>query len=148
MLAWPHRRGQAGYGAPMPTLSFEGETQADLVAKVRRWLNSLEGEERLLTPAEAIVAGADLTKDALKVIASAAPRPVAESEVVKGLTAMGYQVTDATSKAMVDALDSLSNITGDRVVKRVREGSQSALFEMNQAVAKQVLKSFRPTRRK
>jgi chemotaxis protein histidine kinase CheA len=132
----------------MPTLSFEGETQAELVTKVRRWLNSLEGEERLLTPAEAIVASADLTKDALKVIASAAPKPVAESEVVKGLTAMGYQVTDATSKAMVDALDSLSNLTGDRVVKRVREGSQSALYEMNQAVAKQVLKSFRPTRRK
>jgi hypothetical protein len=132
----------------MATLSFEGETHDELVAKVKRWLNSLEGEERLLTPAEAITASADLTKDALKVIASAAPRPVAESEVVKGLTAMGYQVTDATSKAMVDALDSLSSITGDRVVKRLREGSQSAVFEMNQAVAKQLLKSLRPPRTK
>lgn len=132
----------------MATLSFDGETHDELVAKVKRWLNSLEGEERLLTPAEAIVASADLTKDALKVIASAAPRPVAESEVMKGLTAMGYQVTDATSKAMVDALDSLSSITGDSFVKRLREGSQSAVFEMNQAVAKQILKSIRPPRKK
>ena len=92
----------------MPTLSFEGETHAELVAKVRRWLASVDGEEELRTPAEVIGASAELTKDALRIIASAAPAPVAQSEVVKGLTALGYQVTDTASSAVVDAIDALS----------------------------------------
>ena len=128
----------------MPTLTFEGETHEELVAKVKRWLNSLEGQEELLTPAEAVNATANLYKDALRIMASAAPKPIAESELVKGLTGMGYTVTDATAKAMVDAIDSMSAVTGDRVVKRVQEGSQNRLWEINQAVAKQVLRSLRP----
>src|SRR5437868_6953362 len=103
----------------MPTLSFEGETHGELVAKVRRWLASVDGEEETRTPAEVIAASAELTKDALRIIASAAPAPVAESEVVKGLTALGYQVTDAASSSLVDALDALSSITSDRLLKRV-----------------------------
>ncbi len=130
----------------MATLSFEGETHGEIVAKVKRWLASLEGEEKLLTPAEAVAASAELTKDALQLIASVAPRPLAESELVKGLTSMGYSVTDATAKAMVDALDGLSEITGEKVLKRVRQGSANALFEMNQAAAKQLLATFRPRR--
>jgi hypothetical protein len=127
----------------MATLSFEGETQAEIVAKVKRWLTSLEGEEELRTPAEVISAAADLTKEALRVIASAAPAPVAQSEVVKGLTAMGYQVTEAASSAMIDALDAMSDVTGDRVLKRVRDVGTSAVFEMNKAVATQILKGMR-----
>jgi hypothetical protein len=127
----------------MATLSFEGETQAEIVAKVKRWLTSLEGEEELRTPAEVISAAADLTKEALRVIASAAPAPVAQSEVVKGLTAMGYQVTEAASSAMIDALDAMSDVTGDRVLKRVRDVGTSAVFERNKAVATQILKGMR-----
>jgi hypothetical protein len=102
----------------------------------------LEGEEELRTPAEAIKAGAELTKDALRVIASAAPAPIAQNEVVKGLTAMGYQVTDAASSAVIDALDAMSEVTGDRVLKRVRNAGASAVFEMNKAVASQILKGI------
>ncbi|HEX9259687.1 MAG TPA: hypothetical protein VF855_09140 [Acidimicrobiales bacterium] len=134
----------------MPTLTFEGETHAELVAKVRRWLESLEGEERLLTPAEAVQATAELTKDALRIIASAAPKPVAQSEMVKGLTAMGYSITDQTSKAMVDAIDAMSVVSGEKLVKRARDTSASTIFEMNQALAKQILKglSNAPRRKK
>jgi hypothetical protein len=127
----------------MATLSFEGETHAEIVAKVKRWLGSIEGEEELRTPAEAITAAADLTKEALRVIASAAPAPVAQSEVVRGLTAMGYQVTDAASSAVIDALDAMSEVTGDRVLKRVRDMGTSAVFEMNKAVAQQILRGMR-----
>ena len=127
----------------MPTLSFEGETHGEIVAKVRRWLNSLEGEEPLRTPAEAIQASGALVKDALGVVASAAPEPIAKSELVKGLTALGYTVTDATSKALIDSLDGLAQVTGDSVLKRAREASSSALFEMNTQMAKQVLKALR-----
>ena len=75
----------------MPTLSFEGETHGELVVKVRRWLASLEGEEEgHLSRAEAVHQGAELTKEALRIIASAAPQPIAQSEVVKALTGMGY----------------------------------------------------------
>ena len=127
----------------MATLSFEGETHAEIVAKVKRWLTSIEGEEELRTPAEAISAAADLTKEALRVIASAAPAPVAQSEMVRGLTAMGYQMTDAASSAVIDALDAMSEVTGDRVLKRVRDMGTSAVFEMNKAVAQQILKGMR-----
>jgi hypothetical protein len=128
----------------MATLSFEGETHAEIVAKVKRWLASLEGEEEVLSPAEAIKATANLTKDALRVIASAAPAPIAQSEVVKGLTAMGYQVTDTAASALIDALDAMSEVTGERVVKRARDAGASAVFEMNKAVASQILKGMRP----
>src|SRR5204862_508533 len=65
-------------------------THTELVAKVRRWLSSVDGEEELRTPAEVIGASAELTKDALRIMASAAPAPVAQSEMVKGLTALGH----------------------------------------------------------
>ena len=131
----------------MPSLSFEGETHTELVAKVRRWLTSVDGEEEIRTPAEVIGASAELTKDALRIIASAAPAPVAQSEVVKGLTALGYQVTDTASSTLVDALDALSNVTSDRMVKRVRNAGAGAVFEMNKAVAAQLLKGFRQATR-
>jgi hypothetical protein len=126
----------------MPTLSFEAETHAELVAKVRRWLLSTEGNAE--AAADVISRSAEVTKDALRVIASAAPEPVAQSEVVKGLTAMGYQVTDATAKAMIDALDSLSSLTNGGLVKRARDAQASAVFQMNQSVAKQILKALVP----
>jgi hypothetical protein len=122
------------------TLSFEGETHAQIVAKVKRWLGSLEGEEELLSPTEAVARTAELAKDALRVIASSGPGPVAQSDLVKGLTAMGYRVTDTTSKALIDALDSLSSVTGEQVVKRVRRRGAEAMFEMNRTVAERVLK--------
>lgn len=127
----------------MATLSFDGETHDEIVTKVNRWLASLEGEAAG-TPADVIERSAELTKDALRVLAAAAPGPVAQSDVVKGLTALGYQVTDATAKAAIDGLDALSNMTGGGVVKKVRRGQANVLFEMNQAVAKQVLKSLIP----
>jgi len=129
----------------MATLSFEGETHAEIVAKVKRWLGSIEGEEELRSPAEVIKATGELTKEALRVIASSAPAPVAQSELVKGLTAMGYQITDTASTAVVDALDAMSEVTGDRILKRVRNASASAVFEMNKAVASQILKGVRGT---
>jgi hypothetical protein len=129
----------------MATLSFEGETHAEIVAKVKRWLGSIEGEEELRTPAEVIKATGELTKEALRVIASSAPAPVAQSELVRGLTAMGYQITDTASSGLVDALDAMSEVTGDRILKRVRDAGASAVFEMNKAVASQILKGVRGT---
>jgi len=130
----------------MATLSFDGETHDEIVTKVKRWLASLDGEAAG-TPAEVIERSAELTKDALRVLASAAPGPIAQSDVVKGLTALGYQVTDATARAAIDGLDALSNMTGGGVVKKVRSGQANVLYEMNQAVAKQVLKSLLPSTR-
>jgi hypothetical protein len=126
----------------MATLSFEAETHPELVAKVKRWLASTDGG--VDGAADVINRSADVTKEALRVIASAAPEPVAQSEVVKGLTAMGYQVTDTTAKAMIEALDSLSSLTNGGLLKLARDAQASAVFEMNQAVAKQILKALVP----
>jgi hypothetical protein len=131
----------------MATLSFEAETHGELVSKVKRWLASVEGEEEVRDPATAIRAAGELTKDALRIIASAAPAPVAQNDIVKGLTALGYQATDATSKSLVDALDGLSSVTGGSVVNKIGDSAKGAgknlLFEMNSAVAKQILKGLR-----
>jgi hypothetical protein len=129
----------------MATLSFEGESHGEIVQKVRRWLASIEGEdEGDLTVAEAITQGAELTKDALRIIASAAPGPVAQSEVVKALTGLGYKATDATKAALIDGLDSVEELTGGSVVKAARDARKSAVYQMNSTIARQLLKSLKP----
>ena len=128
----------------MATISFEGETHGELVVKVRRWLASVEGqEEGNLTPHEAINQGAELTKEALRIIASAAPEPVAQSEVVKALTNAGYKATDATKAALVEGLDSVEEVTGGSVVRLARDASKTAVYQMNATVARQLLKALR-----
>jgi len=128
----------------MATISFEGETHGELVVKVRRWLASVEGEEDgNLTTHEAINQGAELTKEALRIIASAAPEPVAQSEVVKALTNAGYKATDLTKQAVVDGLDSVEEATGGSVVKLAQDATKTAVYQMNATVARAILKSLR-----
>jgi hypothetical protein len=128
----------------MPTMSFEGETHGEIVVKVKRWLASLDGQpESQLTPVEAVNQGAELTKDALRIIAAAAPEPVAQSELVKGLTNMGYKATDATRQAVISGLDSIEEATGGGVVRQVSEAGRKVAFQMNATIARQLLKSLR-----
>jgi hypothetical protein len=131
------------------TLSFEGETHDEIVRKVRRWLASLDGSDEgaPLTPVEAVERASELTKDALTVIARSAPGPVARSEVMKALTRMGYDATEATKKAVVNGLDALADATDGDVVKRLEGRRNAAVYEMNAAVAKQLLKALRDTGR-
>lgn len=128
----------------MPSLTFEGESHGEIVQKVRRWLQSVEHGEAItkLTPAEAVERGAELTKDALQVIAAAAPGRVASSEVVKALTGMGYKATEQTKDAVISALDSIEEMTGGSVLRRVEETGRSIFYEMNATVARQILKSL------
>ncbi len=129
----------------MASLSFEGETHGEIVQKVRRWLASLEGEEEgHLTPVEAIEQGAEVTKEALRIIASAAPGPIAQSEVVKALTGAGYKATDQLKKSLIDGLDSLGEVTGGSVVKQARDARKSVVYEMNAQMARTILKALRP----
>jgi hypothetical protein len=57
---------------------------------------------------------------------------------------MGYKATDATKEAIIDGLDSVEEVTGGSVVKRVRDVAEQAVYEMNSQVARQILKSLRP----
>lgn len=127
----------------MPSLSFEGETHDEIVRKVRRWLASVDGHEEHLDLPEAVERASEITKDALTVIAQAAPAPIARSEVVKSLTRMGYEATDTTKKAVIAGLDALSDATEGDVVRRVERARNSVLYEMNAAVARQLLRSLR-----
>ena len=130
----------------MASLSFEGETHGELVVKVRRWLASVDGqEEGQLTAHEAVEQGAELTKEALRIIASAAPEPIAQSEIVKALTAAGYKATDATRTAIVEGLDSVEEATGGSVVKLARDARKSAVYQMNATIARQILKGLKRT---
>lgn len=128
----------------MATLSFEGETHAELVTKVRRWLASVDGEDvGNLSPQDALEQGAEITKDALRIIASAAPDPIAQSDVVKALTGMGYKATDATKDALTSGLDSFDELTGGGVLDLARKTSRSAMYQMNAAVARQLLRAMK-----
>ena len=128
----------------MTSLSFEGDTHDEIVRKVRRWLASVDGQEEHLALPEAVERASELTKDALTVVAQAAPGPIARSEVFKALTRMGYEATDSTKRAVISGLDALSDAAeGDGVVKRVEKARNSVLYEMNSAVARQLLKTLR-----
>ena len=128
---------------PVPTLSFEGETHDEIVRKVRRWLASLEGHDGHLALPEAVERASELTKDALTVVAAAAPGPIARSDITRALTRMGYDLTDSTKRAVIAGLDALSDATGGDVVQRVERARNSVLYEMNIAVAKQILRALR-----
>ena len=129
----------------MPTLTFDGETHGEIVIKVRRWLASIDGEtEESISAVSAIEQGAELTKDALRIIAAAAPSPIARTELMKGLTNLGYKATDTTKDARVSGLDSLEEATGGSVVRQVQKAGRRAAYEMNSTIARQVLKSLRP----
>ena len=127
----------------MPKVIFESETHPELVAQVKRWLTSLKVEDDgSITVQEAISQGAELTKDALRIIAGAAPKPIAQNEVVKALTEMGYKATDATKERLVEGLGNVEDLTGGSVLKRVSDRGRSAVYEMNVTIAKQILKQL------
>ncbi len=126
----------------MPSLSFEGETHAEIVRKVRRWLVSLDQPDEVITSVEAVERASEITKDALTVIAQSAPAPVRSSELFKALTRMGYQNTEMTKKAVISALDNTAE-TQDGVVRRLEGAGRAAMYEMNVAVAKQILRALR-----
>ena len=128
----------------MPTLSFEGDTHEELLRKVRRWLGSVNGQEEHLDLPEAVERASELTKDALTVIAQSAPAPIARNEVVKAVTRMGYEATESTKKAVIAGLDALSDATEGDVVKRIEKARNSVVYEMNAAVARQVLRLLTP----
>jgi uncharacterized membrane protein len=133
----------------MATLSFEGETQDEIVRKVRRWLASLDEVDDTISVVEAVDRASELTKDALTVVAQAAPRPIARTEVFKALTRMGYEATDTTKRAVVAGLDALADV-GDgtpdsaSLMRRIEKARNSVVYEMNSAVAKQILRALRP----
>ena len=127
----------------MATLSFDGETNDEIVQKVRRWLASHDGEDAAAPGLTDVVnQSAELTKDALSVIAQSAPGPIAESEVVKALTTMGYKATEATRQATLSSLDSLETATGGSVVQNIAEQGTKAMWKMNSTIAKQLLKNL------
>ena len=129
----------------MAALTFEGETHDEIVRKVRRWLASVDGEEEAITITEAVERASELTKDALTVVAQAAPGPIGRSEIVKALTRMGYEATDSTKRAVVAGLDALADAApDDGVLRRVRKARNSVMYEMEAAVARQVLKALKP----
>lgn len=128
----------------MPTLSFEGDTHDELVRKVRRWLDSADGQHDHLDLPEAVERASEVTKDALTVIAQSAPAPIARSELVKAVTRMGHEATDSTKKAVIAGIDALSDTTEDDVLKRIEKAGSSVAYEMNAGVARQVLRLLAP----
>ena len=126
----------------MPELRFTGDAHPDLVRQVRAWLASVESESGR-TAAEVVETSADLTKDALRIIAAAAPGPIAESEVVARLTEVGYKVTDMGRDGALAGLQGLASVGDAAVVKRASEAGAKVLYEMNSSVAKHLLKTIR-----
>lgn len=131
-----------GYDPVMPELRFTGDAHADLVRQVRAWLASVDSESDR-TAAEVVETSADLTKDALRIVAGAAPGPIAESEVVNRLTEMGYRVADMGRDSALAGLRGLASVGDGTVLNRASEAGAKVLYEMNTSVAKQLLKTIR-----
>ncbi len=130
----------------MPTLIFEADTHGELVAQVRRWLASTAADEDGgITVTQAVSQGAELTKDALRIIAATAPKPIAQNELVRSLTDLGYKATDATKDALVEGLGNVEQVTGGSVLRTVGDRSRSAVYQMNATIAKQILKGITGT---
>ena len=123
----------------MPEIRFFADTHPELVRQVRVWLESTERER---SAADVVEASADLTKDALRLIAAAAPAPIAESDLVTGLTRLGHQATDAVRDTTLAGLDGLAAVTDGRLLRRVGQEGVRAAYEMNTATARQVLESL------
>ena len=119
----------------MPELRFSARTHPELVRQVKEWLSSAEAERNL---GDLIVDSADLTKDALRLIAEAAPKPVAENELVRALTKLGYRATDTTRDTLVTGLDALGLVGTSGVVSNARRA-----YSLNVKTAKQVLRLLR-----
>jgi hypothetical protein len=121
----------------MPELKFSARTHPELVRQVREWLATSEGERSM---SDVIIESSELTKDALRIIAAAAPAPVAESELVKTLTKLGYRATDLTRATLVAGLDSVSGANDGLMVKTVKRAGKTMLFTMTPRAAKQMRK--------
>lgn len=129
----------------MLTVTFEGETHDDIVRQVREWLATVQpADEGPLSPADAIEQGADLTKDALRIIAAAAPAPVAQSDVFKALSDMGYKATDTTRDALTNGLGLVEQVSDGELVQQARDTGRNAVYQMNATVARRLLKALRP----
>jgi hypothetical protein len=125
----------------MPTVSFEGSTHQEIVRQVEDWLVTAKVKDDP-GPVEVIRGGADLAKDALRVLANAAPEPMAESDMMKALTDLGYAATDATSDALVESIEALQQVTGDGLVKEMEGAGLNAVYKMNKSIAKAILKGM------
>jgi hypothetical protein len=124
----------------VPTLSFDADTHDEMVRKVRDWLRSAE-EPPPSEAGEIVERTAQLTKDAMSVIASAAPGPVAHSDVVAGLTRMGYEATDQTKRALLGVLNAVSELSGGAILRRVEGASRSVSYQMGSAAARGALRA-------
>jgi len=121
----------------MPELKFSARTHPELVRQVREWLATSEGERSM---SDVIIESSELTKDALRIIAAAAPAPVAESELVKTLTKLGYRATDLTRATLVAGLDSVSGVNDGLMMKSAKKAGKTMLFTMTPRAAKQMRK--------
>jgi hypothetical protein len=126
-------------------VTFEGETHEQIVKEVRAWLVTVEpASDDPLSASQAIEQGADLTKDALRIIAAAAPTPVAQNDVFKALTDMGYKATESTRDRLIEGIGLLDQVTDGGLVEQARDTGRNAVYQMNATVAKQILKALRP----
>jgi len=126
----------------MPSVTFEGGTHREIVDQVRIWLASVDAEaETSIAMSDVVIQSADLTHDALKVIAQAAPGPVAESEIFKALNNMGHIGTEATRDAALAGINSVESATGGSVVRNVAERGSRAVWQMSAPIARQILKA-------
>ena len=121
----------------MPELKFSARTHPELVRQVRDWLATAEGERTL---SDVIIESSELTKDALRIIAAAAPAPVAESDLVKTLTTLGYRATDLTRATLVAGLASVSGANDGLMMKTAKKASKTMLFTMTPRATKQMRK--------
>ena len=113
---------------------------------MRTWLASAERPPLVGAVADAVSSASDITRDALTVIAEAAPESVARNDLVKALVKLGHDSNEAAKRSTLAALDALSEASDGTLLKRVERARNSVVYEMNAAVARQMLGTLNPRR--
>jgi hypothetical protein len=131
----------------VPTLSFDGETHDEIVAKVRRWLTSVEGRTSPPTAvtATAVESASELAKQALEVVADTYGHG-SHGEMVKTLTRLGTELTEGTKELMVSGLNFLTEVSeaNDWGARKQTQGmGRRMVSDFNTAMAKQFLKTLK-----
>jgi hypothetical protein len=56
---------------------------------------------------------------------------------------LGYEATDQTTRALVSGLNAVADLSGEGLVRRVRQARKAAAYQMETVVAHQILRGLR-----
>ncbi len=125
----------------MPTLSFEGEANGEILVKVRRSSRPVEGAEQAnISAVEAVNRAREPPRGASS---PPPPRAVAQSDVVKGLTNAGAGHRQHQGRRRLPASTRSRRPPAAASVRQATKAAGKVAYQMSTTMARQLLQSIR-----